>query len=45
MIDELTLRPEVPNTPANKKKRETLETEKKREDLKIETESRETEKR
>ena len=27
MIDELTLRPEVPNTPANQK-RETLKTEK-----------------
>ena len=40
MIDELTLHPEVPNTPANQK-RETLETKKKREDPEIGTESRE----
>ena len=40
MIDELTLHPEVPNTPANQK-RETLERKKKREDPEIATESRE----
>ena len=46
MIDELTLRPEVPNTPANQKKKERLSKKKKeREDVEIGTESRETEKR
>ena len=45
MIDELTLRPEVPNTPANQKKRETLKKKREREDVEIGTESRETKKR
>ena len=40
MINELTLHPEVPNTPANQK-RETLEKKRKREDLEIATESQE----
>ena len=40
MINELTLRLEVPNTPANQKK-ERLSRKKKREDLEIATESQE----